>query len=124
MSATTTAPAQTVNGSFTLPFSGRAYELELDAGWVDANNIRASVGRVADGARESPSTPTADPSATVLRAPAGAARLGANHGEVAAVVLYYCRKSAAEATGNSAGGERNSIAMRPQKFFKNVLFRA
>jgi len=51
VSATTTLATQTVNGSVVLPFSGRAYELELDVSWTTATNVGVSVGRSADGSR-------------------------------------------------------------------------
>jgi levanbiose-producing levanase len=40
-----------VNGSALLPWSGRAYELELDISWDAAANVGVSVGRSSDGAR-------------------------------------------------------------------------
>jgi len=49
--STTTLPDRTVNGSYVLPWCGRAYELELDITWDTATNIGVSVGRSADGAR-------------------------------------------------------------------------
>lgn len=49
--ATTTIPDRTVDGSVVLPWSGRAYELELDISWDAATNVGVSVGRSADGAR-------------------------------------------------------------------------
>lgn len=42
---------QTVNGSYVLPWNGRAYELELDIAWSTATNIGVSVGRSSDGSR-------------------------------------------------------------------------
>lgn len=49
--STVTIPDRTVNGSAVLPWSGRAYELELDISWTDATNVGVSVGRSADGSR-------------------------------------------------------------------------
>ncbi|MBP2411994.1 levanbiose-producing levanase [Arthrobacter stackebrandtii] len=49
--ATTPIPGQNVNGSFVLPYTGRAYELELDISWDTATNVGVSVGRSADGTR-------------------------------------------------------------------------
>lgn len=40
-----------VDGSFVLPWDGRAYELELDIAWDSATNVGVSVGRSADGRR-------------------------------------------------------------------------
>ena len=51
VSSTTTLPDRTVNGSYVLPWSGRAYELELDISWDAAANVGVSVGRSADGVR-------------------------------------------------------------------------
>jgi levanbiose-producing levanase len=51
VTATTTLPDQTVNGSAVLPWAGRAYELELDIAWDAATNVGVSVGRSANGAR-------------------------------------------------------------------------
>lgn len=51
VTATRTLPNQTVDGSVVLPWSGRAYELELDIAWDAATNVGVSVGRSADGAR-------------------------------------------------------------------------
>lgn len=48
---TITPPDQTVNGSVVLPFTGRAYELELDIAWDAATNVGVSVGRSATGTR-------------------------------------------------------------------------
>ncbi|WP_159609907.1 glycoside hydrolase family 32 protein [Glutamicibacter sp. JC586] len=42
---------QNVDGSFLLPWNGRAYELELDIAWDSATNVGVSVGRAADGTR-------------------------------------------------------------------------
>ncbi|GLI27136.1 levanbiose-producing levanase [Agromyces rhizosphaerae] len=47
----TSIPDRTVDGSFVLPWTGRAYELEVDLAWGDAGNVGISVGRSADGAR-------------------------------------------------------------------------
>lgn len=51
--ATSTVPFedQNVDGSFVLPWNGRAYELELDISWDSAANVGVSVGRSADGNR-------------------------------------------------------------------------
>jgi sucrose-6-phosphate hydrolase SacC (GH32 family) len=49
--ATTTLPDRTVNGSYVLPWNGRAYELEVDISWVGATNVGVSVGRSPDGLR-------------------------------------------------------------------------
>ncbi|SDO99131.1 levanbiose-producing levanase [Microbacterium sp. ru370.1] len=49
--STVTLPDRTVNGSTVLPWSGRAYELELDIAWTNATNVGVSVGRSADGSR-------------------------------------------------------------------------
>lgn len=49
--ATITIPDQTVDGSIVLPWSGEAYELELDIAWDSLSNVGVSVGRSADGAR-------------------------------------------------------------------------
>ncbi|MFJ2551113.1 GH32 C-terminal domain-containing protein [Microbacterium sp. NPDC087591] len=51
VTATTTLPPQTVDGSVVLPWSGRAYELELDIAWDAAANVGVSVGRSSDGSR-------------------------------------------------------------------------
>ena len=51
VTATTTLPDRTVNGSVVLPWSGRAYELELDISWNVATNVGVSVGRSPDGSR-------------------------------------------------------------------------
>lgn len=40
-----------VDGSTVLPWSGRAYELELDIAWENLANVGLSVGRSKDGAR-------------------------------------------------------------------------
>jgi levanbiose-producing levanase len=50
-SSTTVLPDRTVDGSYALPWSGRAYELEVDISWDAATNVGVSVGRSADGAR-------------------------------------------------------------------------
>ncbi|WP_456284347.1 glycoside hydrolase family 32 protein [Microbacterium sp. JZ101] len=47
----TTLPDRIVDGSVVLPWSGRAYELEVDILWDSATNVGVSVGRSADGAR-------------------------------------------------------------------------
>lgn len=44
-------PDQHVDGSIVLPWSGRAYELELDVAWDDLVNVGVSVGRSSDGSR-------------------------------------------------------------------------
>lgn len=44
-------PDQRVDGWWDLPWSGRAYELELDLSWDAARNLGVSLGRSADGAR-------------------------------------------------------------------------
>ncbi|MGX1162906.1 sucrose-6-phosphate hydrolase SacC (GH32 family) [Pseudarthrobacter sp. SLBN-100] len=44
-------PDRTVKGGSVLPWSGRAYELELDISWDAAANVGVSVGRSADGTR-------------------------------------------------------------------------
>ncbi|MBL0888844.1 glycoside hydrolase family 32 protein, partial [Myceligenerans indicum] len=49
--ATVPLPDVTVDGSTVLPWSGRAYELELDISWDTATNVGVSVGRSADGTR-------------------------------------------------------------------------
>ncbi|MBF4570003.1 glycoside hydrolase family 32 protein [Plantibacter sp. VKM Ac-2880] len=49
--ATLPLPDQTVTGSAVLPWSGRAYEIELDLTWDTATNVGLSVGRSADGSR-------------------------------------------------------------------------
>lgn len=49
--STTTIPDQVVAGSAVLPWSGRAYEIELDITWDLAANVGVSVGRSADGTR-------------------------------------------------------------------------
>lgn len=49
--ATTSLPDRTVTGSAVLPWSGRAYEIELDVLWTTATNVGVSVGRSADGSR-------------------------------------------------------------------------
>ncbi|MBB3157030.1 levanbiose-producing levanase [Microbacterium proteolyticum] len=49
--STVTLPDRTVNGAAVLPWTGRAYELELDISWTDAANVGVSVGRSADGSR-------------------------------------------------------------------------
>lgn len=51
VTASTALPDQSVNGSVVLPFTGRAYELELDIAWDVAANVGVSVGRSANGAR-------------------------------------------------------------------------
>jgi sucrose-6-phosphate hydrolase SacC (GH32 family) len=51
VTATTTLPDRSVNGSSVLPWSGRAYELELDISWDAATNVGVSVGRSSDGLR-------------------------------------------------------------------------
>ena len=51
VTSTTTLPDRTVNGSAVLPWSGRAYELELDISWDAATNVGVSVGRSANGSR-------------------------------------------------------------------------
>ncbi|KRE91196.1 glycoside hydrolase family 32 protein [Arthrobacter sp. Soil764] len=51
VTATVGLPARIVDGSAVLPWSGRAYELELDISWDAAANVGVSVGRSADGAR-------------------------------------------------------------------------
>ncbi|HAP89867.1 MAG TPA: glycosyl hydrolase family 32, partial [Arthrobacter bacterium] len=51
VSSTTVLPDRTVNGSAVLPWSGSAYELELDISWDAATNVGVSVGRSADGTR-------------------------------------------------------------------------
>lgn len=48
---TTRLPDQSVNGSAVLPWSGRAYELELDVTWSGATNVGVSVGRSGNGSR-------------------------------------------------------------------------
>ncbi|MEA9984315.1 glycoside hydrolase family 32 protein [Subtercola sp. RTI3] len=49
--STTTIPTQVVNGSLVLPWSGRAYELDIDISWSAATNVGVSVGRSANGTR-------------------------------------------------------------------------
>jgi sucrose-6-phosphate hydrolase SacC (GH32 family) len=49
--STTVLPDRAVSGSSVLPWSGRAYELELDIAWDAAANVGVSVGRSSDGAR-------------------------------------------------------------------------
>ena len=51
VSSTTILPDRTVNGSVVLPWSGSAYELELDISWDAAANVGVSVGRSANGTR-------------------------------------------------------------------------
>ncbi|NWL35612.1 glycoside hydrolase family 32 protein [Paenarthrobacter nitroguajacolicus] len=51
VTATTALPDRTVNGSVVLPWSGRAYELELHISWNLATNVGVSVGRSPDGSR-------------------------------------------------------------------------
>lgn len=51
VSATTALPDSVVNGSAVLPWTGRAYELELSISWDAAANVGVSVGRSADGTR-------------------------------------------------------------------------
>jgi levanbiose-producing levanase len=51
VTATTTLPDRTVEGGAVLPWTGRAYELELDIAWDAAVNVGVSVGRSADGTR-------------------------------------------------------------------------
>ncbi|MCW3768579.1 glycoside hydrolase family 32 protein [Paenarthrobacter sp. PAE-2] len=51
VTGTTSIPDHTVNGSFVVPWNGRAYELELDIAWDTAANVGVSVGRSADGSR-------------------------------------------------------------------------
>lgn len=51
VTATRTFADHVVTGSAVLPWSGRAYELELDISWDAANNVGVSVGRSANGAR-------------------------------------------------------------------------
>lgn len=46
-----TIPDQTVNGSTVLPYTGRAYQLQLDVSWSAAANVGLSVGRSPDGGR-------------------------------------------------------------------------
>lgn len=42
---------KSVDGSFLLPWTGRAYKLELDISWDTATNVGVSVGRSSDGSR-------------------------------------------------------------------------
>lgn len=42
---------KSVDGSFLLPWTGRAYKLELDISWDAATNVGVSVGRSSDGSR-------------------------------------------------------------------------
>ena len=49
--ATISLPDQYVTGSAVLPWSGRAYEIELDISWDTAANVGLSVGRSPDGSR-------------------------------------------------------------------------
>lgn len=42
---------QQVSSSVVLPYTGRAYEIELDMSWSDATNVGISVGRSVDGSR-------------------------------------------------------------------------
>lgn len=49
--STTVLPDSTVSGSAVLPWTGHAYELELDISWDAAANVGVSVGRSADGTR-------------------------------------------------------------------------
>lgn len=51
VTATTTLPDRTVDGSAVLPWNGRAYEIELDIAWDTATNVGVSVGRSPDGSR-------------------------------------------------------------------------
>ena len=51
VSSTTAFPGRSVEGSYVLPWRGRAYELELDISWDAATNVGVSVGRSADGSR-------------------------------------------------------------------------
>lgn len=49
--STHTFADQSVDGSILLPWSGRAFELELDIAWDAVTNVGVSVGRSADGTR-------------------------------------------------------------------------